>query len=58
MAGKKKELSEEEVEEEMKRLDEKMEKLLKDPETLKKVEEYQKKYGTMTWEELHRQFTI
>lgn len=35
-----------------------IEKVMTDPNLLKKAEEYQKKYGTMTEKDLRRAFTI
>jgi len=46
------------IEEEIERLDKKMKEVMNDPDLPKKVEEYQKKYGTLSEEDLRKQFTI
>ena len=40
------------IEEEIERLDKKMKEVMNDPDLPKKVEEYQKKYGTFSEEDL------
>jgi len=46
------------IEEEIERLDEKMKEVMNDPELPKMVEEYQKKYGTISEEDMLKRFTI
>ena len=46
------------IEEEIKSIDKIIEEIMNDPELPKKVEEYQRKYGTLTEEDLRKQFTI
>jgi|GEM_PF-1918853 len=58
MEHKEKDSSKESKEEIQKKLKELLQDLLKDPELAEKAEEYQRKYGTMTAEELQKQFTI
>ncbi|KKN53365.1 hypothetical protein LCGC14_0603350 [marine sediment metagenome] len=43
---------------EIERLDKKMKKAIDDLELPKKVKEYEKKYGTITEEQLRKRFTI
>ena len=46
------------IEEEIERLDKKMEEVMNDPELPKKVEEYKKKYGNISEDRLIKRFTI
>ena len=46
------------MEETLEEIDKIMEETLNDPEFRKECEKYQKKYGTLTQEELRREFTI
>lgn len=46
------------MEEILERIEKTMEEILNNPEFRKECEEYQKKYGTLTQEELRREFTI
>lgn len=42
----------------LKEIEKIMEELLNDPEFREEMEEYQKKYGTLTQEDLSKEFTI
>lgn len=51
-------MSEKISKEEIERLDKKIEEVMNDPDLPEKVEEYQKKYGTISEEDLRKRFTI
>ena len=50
--------TEEQISEDMKKIQKIMEEIVHDPEIRDQMEENQRKYGTLTSEELRRQFTI